>query len=318
MRPEQLPAIGGTAPVRDPAFVAAGLRAGRRGGHRAHHSVGVVRRCVREPGDVADSLGTAEASCPSSPVRPTRRGGPRRNRARSSPWTAATAPSSPGRPAPGHRPLGGWNGTPTRTCSTRVLARGDRPTASSSCRTCPDAGARPDRPPGSGDRGRPAHDPVGPGHGRARRPVPAGPLDAGRAYPAGRPFHDTAVTLFGGAVSTSPRLGPVKAQCSPATYGDLGRRTGGGRRGRARRVRPSAWGRSAALPARRSALPGPTTRCTPDSRRAGDAHAGGTVTPTSTLSPGPSGGFAICDGPAREPADDVRRGRRRPAGTRQR
>ncbi|MFU8850396.1 FGGY-family carbohydrate kinase [Micromonospora sp. SL1-18] len=66
LRPEQLPAVVPpdevAAPVRDPDIVACGLRAGTPVVVAGHdHPVGAYACGVREPGDVADSLGTAEA-----------------------------------------------------------------------------------------------------------------------------------------------------------------------------------------------------------------------------------------------------------------
>ncbi|GAA3773899.1 FGGY family carbohydrate kinase [Plantactinospora mayteni] len=66
LRPEQLPTVvppdGAAAPLRDPDFVACGLRAGTPVVVAGHdHPVGAYAGGVREPGDVADSLGTAEA-----------------------------------------------------------------------------------------------------------------------------------------------------------------------------------------------------------------------------------------------------------------
>ncbi|XVU20873.1 FGGY-family carbohydrate kinase [Actinoplanes sp. CA-054009] len=66
LRPSHLPAV--VAPgevagvVRDPAFVSRGLRAGTPVVVAGHdHQVGAYACGVREPGDVADSVGTAEA-----------------------------------------------------------------------------------------------------------------------------------------------------------------------------------------------------------------------------------------------------------------
>lgn len=66
LRPEQLPAV--VAPgeiagrVRDPGFVSCGLRDGTPVVVAGHdHAVGAYACGVREPGDVADSVGTAEA-----------------------------------------------------------------------------------------------------------------------------------------------------------------------------------------------------------------------------------------------------------------
>jgi xylulokinase len=66
LRPAQLPAVvpptGIAGKVRDPAFVSRGLRAGTPVVVAGHdHAVGAYACGVREPGDVADSLGTAEA-----------------------------------------------------------------------------------------------------------------------------------------------------------------------------------------------------------------------------------------------------------------
>jgi sugar (pentulose or hexulose) kinase len=66
LRPEQLPTVGApdqvTAHVRDADFVSCGLRAGTPVVVAGHdHAVGAYACGVREPGDVADSLGTAEA-----------------------------------------------------------------------------------------------------------------------------------------------------------------------------------------------------------------------------------------------------------------
>jgi sugar (pentulose or hexulose) kinase len=63
LRPEQLPSVGGPAAgVTDAAFVHCGLRAGTPVVVAGHdHAVGAYACGVREPGDVADSLGTAEA-----------------------------------------------------------------------------------------------------------------------------------------------------------------------------------------------------------------------------------------------------------------
>lgn len=63
LRPAQMPEVGGPpAGVRDPAFVGCGLRAGTPVVVAGHdHAVGSYACGVREPGDVADSLGTAEA-----------------------------------------------------------------------------------------------------------------------------------------------------------------------------------------------------------------------------------------------------------------
>jgi xylulokinase len=66
LRPVQLPAVappaGIAATVRDPDFVSGGLRAGTPVVVAGHdHAVGAYACGVREPGDVADSLGTAEA-----------------------------------------------------------------------------------------------------------------------------------------------------------------------------------------------------------------------------------------------------------------
>jgi sugar (pentulose or hexulose) kinase len=64
LRPEQLPVVirGIAGRVIEPSFVSCGLRAGTPvtvGGH--DHAVGAYAAGVREPGGVADSLGTAEA-----------------------------------------------------------------------------------------------------------------------------------------------------------------------------------------------------------------------------------------------------------------
>lgn len=66
LRPAQLPAVvppdATAGPVRDPAFVACGLRAGTPVVVAGHdHAVGAYACGVRAPGDVADSIGTAEA-----------------------------------------------------------------------------------------------------------------------------------------------------------------------------------------------------------------------------------------------------------------
>jgi len=66
LRPAQLPAVvppdATAAPVRDPAFVACGLRAGTPVVVAGHdHAVGAYACGVRAPGDVANSIGTAEA-----------------------------------------------------------------------------------------------------------------------------------------------------------------------------------------------------------------------------------------------------------------
>ncbi|MFD0823627.1 FGGY-family carbohydrate kinase, partial [Micromonospora zhanjiangensis] len=66
LRPEQLPTVTppdrAAAEVRDPDFVSCGLRAGTPVVMAGHdHAVGAYACGVQEPGDVADSLGTAEA-----------------------------------------------------------------------------------------------------------------------------------------------------------------------------------------------------------------------------------------------------------------
>jgi sugar (pentulose or hexulose) kinase len=66
LRPAQLPEVvppdGTAAHVRDPAFVACGLTPGTPVVVVGHdHAVGAYACGVREPGDVADSVGTAEA-----------------------------------------------------------------------------------------------------------------------------------------------------------------------------------------------------------------------------------------------------------------
>jgi sugar (pentulose or hexulose) kinase len=66
LRPAQLPAVvppdATAGPVRDPDFVACGLRAGTPVVIAGHdHAVGAYACGVRTPGDVADSVGTAEA-----------------------------------------------------------------------------------------------------------------------------------------------------------------------------------------------------------------------------------------------------------------
>jgi sugar (pentulose or hexulose) kinase len=63
LRPEQLPSVGGPAAgVTGAGFVHCGLRVGTPVVVAGHdHAVGAYACGVREPGDVADSLGTAEA-----------------------------------------------------------------------------------------------------------------------------------------------------------------------------------------------------------------------------------------------------------------
>jgi sugar (pentulose or hexulose) kinase len=221
LRPDQLPEVGGNAPVSDPAFVAAGLSAGTPVVVTGHdHAVGAYACGVREPGEVADSLGTAEA------VLSVVAGSPE-------PVTVARAGMSTAVTVDGrHRAI--VAGSPSAGATVRwwleqhldpdafdaVLARGDRPTGvlvlpylSGRQAPAPDPAAR-FRVIGAG----PAHDPVDLAKAvleglclQARWMLEEQTRLSGRAT-------TPAVTLFGGAVSTSPAWVRIKAQVQP---GDL-------------------------------------------------------------------------------------------------
>jgi sugar (pentulose or hexulose) kinase len=221
LRPEQLPVVGGSAVVRDAAFVDCGLRSGTPVVVAGHdHPVGAYACGVREPGDVADSLGTAEA------VLTVVADGP-------DPIAAARAGMSTVVTVDGrHRAI--VAGSPSAGATVRwwlerhaepgvfdaVLARGDRPTGvlvlpylTGRQAPAPDPAAR-FRVIGAG----PAHDPVD----LARAMLEGLCLQARwmldeQTRLAGRTTTPT-VTLFGGAVPANPAWVRIKAQVQP---GDL-------------------------------------------------------------------------------------------------
>ncbi|WP_192581273.1 L-fuculokinase [Micromonospora sp. AMSO12t] len=227
LRPEQLPTVvpPGTsaATVRDPAFVDAGLRAGTPVVVAGHdHAVGAYACGVREPGDVANSLGTAEAvlsvvaGCP-DPVAVARAGMstvvPVAGRHRAILAGSSSAGAT----------IAWWlahesGGVPAAELSAQVLGRGDRPTDVIVL-------------PYLSGRQAPAPDPRVRLRILGRRPTHT-PAELARAMfeglclqtrwmlheqarLAGGPA-DAAVTLLGGAGAASPAWVRVKAHVLPA------------------------------------------------------------------------------------------------------
>ncbi|MEH0970722.1 FGGY family carbohydrate kinase [Micromonospora sp. CPCC 205546] len=227
LRPRQLPPVVApdrfAATVRDPAFTGAGLRAGTPVVVAGHdHAVGAYACGVREPGDVANSLGTAEA------VLSVLAGDP-------DPVAAARAGMSTVVPVAGrHRALlagsssagatiAWWlahesGGMTTADLAAQVLGRGDRPT---DVLVLPYLAGRQSPAPDPRARlrilgRRPTHTPA----------VLARAMFEGlclqtrwmlheQARLAGGPA-DAAVTLFGGAGAANPAWVRVKAHVLPA------------------------------------------------------------------------------------------------------
>jgi xylulokinase len=137
MRPEQLPAVGPptgvAAHLRDPDVVACGLRAGTPVAVAGHdHAVGAFACGVRAPGDVANSLGTAEAvmSVVAGRIDPLRvaRAGMSTVMTVGGRHRAILAGSSSAGAAVGWWLDNNSGGVPADQLFSQVLASGDRPT----------------------------------------------------------------------------------------------------------------------------------------------------------------------------------------------
>jgi sugar (pentulose or hexulose) kinase len=225
LRPAQLPSVVAptevAAHVRDPAFISSGLRGGTPVVVAGHdHAVGAYACGMREPGDIADSFGTAEAIMSvvetADPLAV----------ARSGMSTVVTVDGRHRAVLAGSSSAGAvvdwWlrhrsGGAPAEELFTDVLAAGDEPTdiivlpyLSGRQAPVPDPGARL-RVVGQG----PSHDPV-----RLAKAMLEGLCLQARwmlgeqARLAGRSTPPT-VYLFGGAVAANPAWVRIKAHVLP-------------------------------------------------------------------------------------------------------
>jgi xylulokinase len=226
LRPEQVPAVVPpdevAGQVRDPDFVACGLRAGTPVAVAGHdHAVGAYACGVREPEEVADSLGTAEAVLSVVAGHPD-------------PAEVARAGMSTVVPVGGrHRAILAGSSSAGATVSWWLEHHGDGATAEALFRAVLAAGDRPTDVivlPYLSGRQAPAPDPAARLRVIGRRPAHR-PAELAKAMLEGLCLQTRwmlaeqtrlagrttapAVTLFGAAVPANPAWVRIKAQVLP-------------------------------------------------------------------------------------------------------